>query len=401
MTQHHRIAMLTAGGLAPCLSSAVGGLIERYSEVAPEAPIIGYLAGYKGLLQGTSISVTPEVRRRAHVLHAHGGTPLGNSRVKLTNVADCVKRGLVKEGEEPLKVAASQLVRDGITILHTIGGDDTNTTAADLAAYLKDNGYQLTVVGLPKTIDNDVVPIRQTLGAWTAAEQGAMFFENVVNEQSTSSRQFVIHEVMGRHCGWLTAATARAWRERLDRLEFLPEFNLDRGHKDIDAIYIPELPIDIEAEAARLKKRMDEMDSVSIFVSEGAAVHEIVAELEGKGEKVDRDAFGHVRLDQVKVGDWFGKQFAGKIGADKTLVQKSGYFGRSAAANQADLDLIRAMVHVAVDSALEGISGVVGHDEEKGDELRAIEFPRIKGGKHFDPRTPWFEDMLRDIGQLA
>jgi diphosphate-dependent phosphofructokinase len=401
MTQHHRIAMLTAGGLAPCLSSAVGGLIERYSEVAPEAPIIGYLAGYKGLLQGNSISVTPEVRRRAHVLHAHGGTPLGNSRVKLTNVADCVKRGLVKEGEDPLKVAANQLVKDGITILHTIGGDDTNTTAADLAAYLKDNGYRLTVVGLPKTIDNDVVPIRQTLGAWTAAEQGALFFENVVNEQSTSSRQLVIHEVMGRHCGWLTAATARAWRERLDRLEFLPDFNLDRRHKDIDAIYVPEMPIDIEAEAARLRKRMDELDSVSIFVSEGAAVHEIVAELESKGEKVDRDAFGHVRLDQVKVGDWFGKQFASKIGADKTLVQKSGYFGRSAAANQADLELIRAMVHVAVDSALAGVSGVVGHDEEKGDELRAIEFPRIKGGKHFDPKTPWFADMLRDIGQIT
>jgi pyrophosphate--fructose-6-phosphate 1-phosphotransferase len=219
MTRHHRIAMLTAGGLAPCLSSAVGGLIERYSELAPEAPIIGYLAGYKGLLQGKSISVTPEVRRRAHVLHTHGGTPLGNSRVKLTNVADCVKRGLVREGEDPLKVAAGQLVKDGITILHTIGGDDTNTTAADLAHYLKSNGYQLTVVGLPKTIDNDVSPIRQTMGAWTAAEQGALFFENVVNEQSTSSRQLVIHEVMGRNCGWLTAATARAWRERLDAHE--------------------------------------------------------------------------------------------------------------------------------------------------------------------------------------
>jgi len=401
MTSHHRIAMLTAGGLAPCLSSAVGGLIERYSELAPDAPIIGYLAGYKGLLQGNSISVTPEVRRRAHVLHAHGGTPLGNSRVKLTNVADCVKRGLVKEGEDPLKVAANQLVKDGITILHTIGGDDTNTTAADLAAYLKANNYNLTVVGLPKTIDNDVVPIRQTLGAWTAAEQGALFFENVVNEQSTSSRQLVIHEVMGRNCGWLTAATARAWRERLDRLDFLPEFNLSRRHKDIDAVYVPEMPIDIEAEATRLRKVMDEMDSVSIFVSEGACVTEIVAELEAKGEKVERDAFGHVRLDQVKVGDWFGKQFGKKIGADKTLVQKSGYFGRSAAANKADLDLIRAMVHVAVDSALAGVSGVIGHDEGKADELRAIEFPRIKGGKHFDPTTPWFTDMLRDIGQIS
>ena len=345
----NKIAMLTAGGLAPCLSSAVGGLIERYSEIAPESPIIGYLSGYRGLLLGNSITVTPEVRRRAHVLHAHGGTPLGNSRVKLTNVADCIKRGLVKEGDVPLQVAANQLVKDEVTILHTIGGDDTNTTAADLAAYLASNGYDLTVVGLPKTIDNDVVPIRQTLGAWTAAEQGAVFFENVVNEQSTSSRQLIIHEVMGRHCGWLTAATARAWRERLDRLEFLPGLNLSRRHKDIDAVYVPEMPIDIEAEATRLKTVMDEKDSVNIFVSEGACVQEIVAEREAKGEKMDRDAFGHVKLDQVNVGDWFSKQFGKKIGADKTLVQKSGYFGRSAAANAADIELIGAMVKVAVD----------------------------------------------------
>ncbi|MBM3520353.1 MAG: pyrophosphate--fructose-6-phosphate 1-phosphotransferase [Alphaproteobacteria bacterium] len=395
----HKIAMLTAGGLAPCLSSAVGGLIERYTTLAPEAEIIGYLAGYKGLLQGKSIPVTPAVRKNAHVLHGHGGTPLGNSRVKLTNVADCVKRGLVKEGEDPLAVAAKQLVKDGITILHTIGGDDTNTTAADLAAYLAKNSYGLTVVGLPKTIDNDVSPIRQTLGADTAAEQGAVFFANVVNEQSTSSRQLVIHEVMGRNCGWLTAATARAWRQRLSHLSFLPEFNLTPRHKDIDAIYVPEMKIDIAAEAKRLRRVMDEKDSVSIFVSEGACVSEIVAEIEGSGGKVERDAFGHVRLDTIKVGDWFGKQFAKQIGADKTLVQKSGYFARSAAANAADLALIAEMVAAAVDCGLKGVSGVIGHDEEQGGQLRAIEFPRIKGGKAFDPRAPWFVAMLREIGQ--
>ena len=71
----HRIAMLTAGGLAPCLSSAVGGLIERYTELAPDAPIIGYLARLQGTAAGQSMQVTPEVRRRAHVLHGHGGTP--------------------------------------------------------------------------------------------------------------------------------------------------------------------------------------------------------------------------------------------------------------------------------------------------------------------------------------
>ena len=396
-----KVALLTAGGFAPCLSTAVGDLIERYTQVAPEIEIIAYRHGYQGLLTGDYLVVDEQVRANATLLKEFGGSPIGNSPVKLTNVADCVKRGLVKEGEEPLKVAASQLVKDGITILHTIGGDDTNTTAADLAAYLKANNYNLTVVGLPKTIDNDVVPIRQTLGAWTAAEQGAHFFENVVNEQSTSSRQLIIHEVMGRHSGWLTAATARAWRERLDGLEFLPEFNLSRRHKDIDAVYVPEMSIDIEAEARRLRKVMDEKDSVSIFVSEGACVQEIVAEIESRGDKVDRDAFGHVKLDSIKVGDWFGKQFGKKIAADKTLVQKSGYFARSSAANPADLDLIRARVHVAVDLALAGVSGVIGHDEAKGDELRAIEFPRIKGGKHFDPSVSWFKDMLASIGQTA
>ena len=70
-----KVALLTAGGFAPCLSSAVGGLIERYTELAPEVEIIGYLDGYQGLLQGDSLAVTPEVRASAGVLHAYGGSP--------------------------------------------------------------------------------------------------------------------------------------------------------------------------------------------------------------------------------------------------------------------------------------------------------------------------------------
>ena len=394
-----KIAMLTAGGLAPCLSAAVGMLIERYSKQAPDTEIIGYRSGYHGLLLGQSIPVTAEVRRNASVLLHHGGSPLGNSRVKLTNKADCLKRGLIKEGEDPLKVAADQLTRDGITILHTIGGDDTNTTAADLARYLAEHDYKLTVVGLPKTVDNDVIPVRQSLGAVTAAEQGAIFFENVVNETTTAPRALVIHEVMGRHCGWLTAATARAWRERLAKLDVLPEFNLSRAHKDIDAVFIPEIAIDIEAEAKRLKAVMDKKDCVTIFLSEGAGVADLVREMEARGETVERDAFGHVKIDKINVGDWFSKRFAKLIGAERVLVQKSGYFARSAAANEADLRLIGEMVGRAVAAGLEGVSGVIGHDEERGGELRAIEFPRIKGGKHFDVKTPWFRELLAAIGQ--
>ena len=127
------VAMLTAGGLAPCLSSAIGGLIERYTAVAPDVRIIAYRNGYAGLLRGDHVEVTPEVRERAHLLHRFGGSPIGNSRVKLTNVADCVRRGLVQEGQDPLHVAAEQLTSDGVDVLHTIGGDDTNTTAESSA----------------------------------------------------------------------------------------------------------------------------------------------------------------------------------------------------------------------------------------------------------------------------
>jgi pyrophosphate--fructose-6-phosphate 1-phosphotransferase len=395
----HRIAMLTAGGLAPCLSSAVAALIAFYTKHAPDAEIIGYLGGYQGLLLGKSIAVTPEVRAKAHILHKHGGSPLGNSRVKLTNVADCVKRGLVKEGENPLTVAAGRLTRDGITILHTIGGDDTNMTAADLAKYLGESGYDLTVVGLPKTVDNDVVPIRQTLGAITAAEQGAIFFENVVNEASATPRMLLIHEVMGRNCGWLTAATARAWRKRLGGIAFVPEFHLPRERKDIDGIYIPEMEFDFAAEAARLKRVMDEKDCVNLFVSEGAGADEIVRDMEERGAAVPRDAFGHVKLDKINVGDWFAGQVGKRIGAGRTLVQKSGYFARSAAANSEDIALIAQMAELAVNCGLSGRSGVIGHDEGHNGELRAIEFSRVKGGKAFDIAAPWFAEMLSAIGQ--
>jgi pyrophosphate--fructose-6-phosphate 1-phosphotransferase len=395
----HKVALLTAGGIAPCLSASVGLLIERYTELSPKTEIIGYLSGYKGLLLGQSVKATAQVRARAAVLARHGGSPLGNSRVKLTNVEDCVKRGLVKAGEDPLAVAAKQLTKDGVTILHTIGGDDTNTTAADLAAYLQKNDYALTVVGLPKTVDNDVYPIRQSLGAWTAAEQGALFFENVVNEHSSNPRMLLVHEVMGRNCGWLTAYTAKLYRERLSSLAFVEDFHFARSHVDVDAVYVPEMELDIAAEAKRLKHKMDQKDCVNIFVSEGASVEQIVAEMVSRGENVEKDAFGHVKLDKVNVGNWFSKQFAKLIGAEKTLVQKSGYFARAAAPGRDDLRLIKGMVDLAVDSGLRGQAGVIGHDEDRGGMLRAIEFARIKGGKPLDLEQPWFGELLEAIDQ--
>jgi pyrophosphate--fructose-6-phosphate 1-phosphotransferase len=159
--------------------------------------------------------------------------------------------------------------------------------------------------------------------------------------------------------------------------------------------------IDIPAEGLRLKARMDRKDSVNLFISEGAYAEEIVDEKLKAGENVRRDAFGHVRLDEIDTGLWFAKKLGPLIGAAKVLVQKSGYFARSAPANAEDLALIKEMAGHAVQSALAGRSGVIGHDELRDDTLSTIEFSRIKGGKRFDLSTDWFKQMLREIGQAG
>jgi pyrophosphate--fructose-6-phosphate 1-phosphotransferase len=394
-----KVALLTAGGLAPCLSSAVGALIEEYSKVAPDIEIIAYRNGYRGLLLGDSINITPAIRSQAHLLQAFGGSPIGNSRVKLTNVEDCVKRGLVSAGQDPQQVAADRLIADGVDVLHTIGGDDTNTAAADLATFLAKNNYGLGVVGLPKTIDNDVYPIAQSLGAFTAADEGAHHFSNIVSEHSSNPKMLIVHEVMGRHCGWLTAATAVAYRKLLDEMNWIPELGVARQNREVHAVYVPELEIDLDAEARRLSSVMQAVGNVNIFLSEGAGVDSIVAEMKVRGEEIPLDPFGHVKIDKINPGAWFADQFAPMIGAEKVLVQKSGYFSRSAPANSKDKALIKECAVVAVQSALAGISGLVGQDEDQENVIRACEFDRVAGAKPFNTEQAWFNDLLSEIAQ--
>lgn len=305
-----------------------------------------------------------------------------------------------------MEVASQQLLKDEVHVLHTIGGDDTNTQAAQLSDYmLSQHGGKVVVIGMPKTVDNDVFPIKQTFGAHTAACMGATFFENVVNECTANPRMLILHECMGRDSGYLTAATAEQYRQILQKQTFteastgFPYSN--QAARDIHAIWIPEIKLDLLAEGERLKKIMDTVGCVNVFFGEGTGVHEIIADMESRGETVERDAFGHVSLNKVNPAQYFCQHLAKAVGAEKTLVQKSGYFARAAAANEFDRDLIGRCAAQGVASAIEGISGCMGQDEDKeGHPIRAIEFHRIKGGKAFDISQPWFQKTLKEIGQI-
>ena len=227
-------------------------------------------------------------------------------------------------------------------MLHTIGGDDTNGTAADLAAYLHTNGYELTVVGLPKTIDNDVVPIRQSLGAWTAAEQGAIFARNIIAEHSSNPRMLIVHEVMGRNCGWLTAATALAYHRWVQGAEFAGWLENSPERWDVHGVFVPGAAVRHRRGGEAAARRHGRVDGVNLFISEGA----------GRRRDRRRDGGGRARTCRATRSATSSSTRSTRasgspsssptlLGADKVLVQKSGYFARSAAANDADLALIR------------------------------------------------------------
>ena len=391
-----KIGFLTAGGIAPCLSSSIYALISEYNKIENiDFEFIGYLNGYRGLLTNNKINIKKDFNYEA--LYSFGGSFLGNSRVKLTNIKDCEDKGYIEKGQNPLEVAANQLKNDNIDILHTIGGDDTNTTAGDLVDFLFNNNYKFKVIGMPKTIDNDVYPINQTLGAVTAAEQTKLFFENIVNENTTSTRQLIIHEVMGRNCGWLTAYSAFLYQESLKNKIFIPEILVDKVKWGIHGIYIPELDYNFKKEFIRLRKIMDKYDCVNVFFSEGAGLNEIINDMKSNKKDIKYDAFGHVRLDEINPGKWFSNIFKKELNADKVLVQKSGYFARSAKPNKEDLKLIKDSASLAVKCAIQGSkSGVIGLK----DQLELIDFSFIKGGKPFDCNVEWFKKLTEEINQI-
>jgi len=379
-----------SGGVTAVINATAGALILEAKKSNKIGKVFAAKNGILGALREDLIDTSKESNNSLLSLRYRPGGIFGSCRFKLKDL---------ETSEKEYRRLIEVFKAHNIGYFFYNGGNDSADTAFKVSQISKKLNYPIQCIAIPKTVDNDVYPISQTLGAWTAAEQGAIFFENIANENTTSHRQLIIHEVMGRHCGWLTAYTAKEYHERLNKKQFLSEILIEKNRWDIDAIYIPEIEIDFNAECSRLKKLMDEKDSINIFLSEGAGTDTIVSEMESNGETVTRDAFGHVALDTINPGQWFAKQFAKQLNADKTLVQKSGYFARSASPNKKDLDLIKLSGKLGAETALSGKSGVIGLDDDNNALLSLINFERIKGGKPFDPTVGWFNKLLTDIGQ--
>jgi phosphofructokinase-like protein len=251
-----RIGVLTGGGDCPGLNAVIRAIVRKGIDVHGHE-FFGFTAGWRGVLTGQGIPLDHAATKG--ILH-RGGTILGSSR---TNP--------FKAGESGVDGVRAGMERAGVEMLIPIGGEDT----LGVAAKLSEAG--IPVVGVPKTIDNDLDGTDFTFGFQTAVQVATDAIDRLHTTAESHDRVIVV-EVMGRHAGWIAAYSGLAG--------------------GADAILVPERPFDIDEVCDHLRRRHEKGRMFSIVVvSEGAHAAD-ASQADSNGQV---DAFGHARLGGVAV----------------------------------------------------------------------------------------------------
>lgn len=262
-----RIGILTGGGDAPGLNAAIRAVVKKLLKLNSE--IIGIKDGWKGLLENQTTKLT---EMKTSGIIDRGGTILGTSRTNPFKI---------KDGPQTILNNFKKMRLDALI---AIGGEDTLGAAAKLYK------MGLPVVGIPKTIDNDVAETDYTIGFQTAVETATEALDKL-RSTAESHHRVMILEVMGRYTGWIAVYAGLA--------------------AGADAILIPEISIDINKLCGMIKKRYKAGRHFTIIVvAEGAKFGE---EFFADEEK---DAFGHPLLRKRKVGERLEKIIQEKTGFD-------------------------------------------------------------------------------------
>src|SRR6476619_305617 len=215
-----RAGIVTCGGLCPGLNNVICSLFLELHYGYGVAEVLGFRGGYSGL--DPKCGVEPMKITPAFVddIHQHGGTVLGSSR-----------------GPVDIARAVDNLIARGVNILFTVGGDGTQRGANDLYREAHRRGHAMAVVGVPKTIDNDVAFVARTFGFISAVEEAARVLACAHTEARSVPRGIGLAKLLGRHAGFVTAGAVVA-------------------SQDVNFALIPEVPFHLDAFLAALKARM-------------------------------------------------------------------------------------------------------------------------------------------------
>jgi len=212
-----RAGIVTCGGLCPGLNNVIRSLFLELHYGYGVAEVVGFRDGYQGLDPDRGmepVKIPPEF---VEVIHRKGGTILGTSR-----------------GPVDIGKAVNNLITRNVNILFTVGGDGTQRGANDLYQEARRRGHALSVVGIPKTIDNDVGFVSRTFGFLTAVEEAVRVLDCAHTEAFSVPGGISVVKLMGRHAGFITAGAVVA-------------------SQDVNFALIPEVPFDLETFLSALR----------------------------------------------------------------------------------------------------------------------------------------------------
>ena len=324
------VGLLVGGGPAPGINSVISAATIR--SIVGGCDVMGIFDGFKWLMEGSMSHVKPLSSEEVSRIHFRGGSLLGTSRANPTKKAELLEQVL------------STLARLGITRLITIGGDDTAYSALKLEERA---AGRLSVVHVPKTIDNDLdlphgIP---TFGFQTARHVGVEIVKNLMVDAHTTSRWYFV-VTMGRKAGHLALGVGKAAGATVT---LIPEEFRQRPAK---------LATLVDTLAAAIIKRASEGRFDGVAVLAEGLVEVLDPQDLGGLDHVERDQHGHIRLSEIDIGDVLKREVSrvlGGFGLTTTIVPKNvGYELRCADPIPFDMEYTRDLGYCAAQFLLEG-----------------------------------------------
>lgn len=267
------IAVAQSGGPTCAINASLLGIVKEALKSPEIDAIFGSVNGIEGIIKNELVNLKDLVKTSEDMalLGQTPSTVLGSCRYKLPTV---------EENEQIYKTITDCFDRHNIKAFFYIGGNDSMDTVNKLSAYYKKIGMDIKVIGVPKTIDNDLCETDHTPGFGSAAKYVATTLQEIVCDSSVYNiKSVTIIEIMGRHAGWLAASSA-----------LLHAVGLKAPH----LIYLPECEFSIDQFLNDVDQKLKQYKSVIIAVSEG-----INLGINQKAEVHGTDGFGHVALSGV------------------------------------------------------------------------------------------------------
>ena len=317
-----RAGIVTCGGLCPGLNNVVRSLFRELHDGYGVPEVLGFRMGYQGLDPARGLEPFVLTHTMVDEIHKHGGTLLGTSR-----------------GPVNIDAAVENLMVRNVDMLFSVGGDGTQRGAYALYEACKKRGHALSVVGIPKTIDNDVRYVSRTFGYLTAIDESRRVIDAAHTEARSVHNGISVVKLMGRNAGFVTAGATIA-------------------SQDVNFTLIPEVPFCLDGRGgflAALKQRVLERGHAVVVVAEGAGQDLFQTQSHAT------DASGNIKLQDI--GLFLTKAIEAFFAAERVPITlryfDPGYQIRSRPANCEDAVLCDQFARQAVHAALAGKTGLV------------------------------------------